>query len=195
METKICKQCGKLKPESNFRHYYGGRSGTYKTCLDCERINTREKYLRRKQEDERISQQEKLELDQIHALYSVQRSIGLQPPRTRNEESAVVELVMSMMQDYSVSEHAAVQAARENKNLVSPGSDNIPDELKLWLNKELTEEPEYYQDTIYEELREKYRPIKEIDKSTMLPVYDDTYRFVLDRILKRFDEYEDKYYA
>lgn len=192
MDTKICKQCGKLKPLSNFRHYYGGRQGTYKTCLDCERINTREKYLRRKLDEDRISAKEKEELDSIHVLYTVQRSAGLQPPRSR-QDSSTMELVQSMLEQYAVAERAAVTAAID-KDMVIPGSEDVPDELKIWLTKELTEEPEYYQDTIYEKLREKYRPIIEIDKSTMLPVYDDTYRFVLDAILKRFDDYEDEYY-
>lgn len=193
MDTKICKQCGKLKPLSNFRHYYGGRQGTYKTCLDCERINTREKYLRRKSEEDRISDKEREELESIHVLYTVQRSAGLQPPRSR-QDSSTLELVHSMLDQYAAAERTAAEAALSS-DMVIPGSDNVPDELKIWLNKKLTKEPEYYQDVVYEKLREKYRPIIEIDKSTMLPVYDDTYRFVLDAILKRFDEYEDKYYA
>lgn len=193
MDTKICKQCGKLKPLSNFRHYYGGRQGTYKTCLDCERINTREKYLRRKSEEDRISDKEREELESIHVLYTVQRSAGLQPPRSRHD-SSTLELVHSMLDQYAAAERTAAEAALSS-DMVIPGSDNVPDELKIWLNKKLTKEPEYYQDIVYEKLREKYRPIIEIDKSTMLPVYDDTYRFVLDAILKRFDDYEDKYYA
>jgi hypothetical protein len=99
-----------------------------------------------------------------------------------------------MLDQYAAAERTAAEAALSN-DMVIPGSDNVPDELKIWLNKKLTKEPEYYQDVVYEKLREKYRPILEIDKSTMLPVYDDTYRFVLDAILKRFDDYEDKYYA
>ena len=49
--------------------------------------------------------------------------------------------------------------------------------------------------TASEELREKYRPMLEINKQTMMPVYDDTYKSILDQILARFDEYEDAYYA
>jgi len=47
---------------------------------------------------------------------------------------------------------------------------------------------------VYEELQKKYRPILRIDEETMLPVYDDTYRDVLQKILERFDKYEDEYY-
>jgi len=37
--TKICKQSGETKPLDQFRRYYGGRKGTYKTCKFCEKIN------------------------------------------------------------------------------------------------------------------------------------------------------------
>ena len=56
------------------------------------------------------------------------------------------------------------------------------------------EEPEYYQDEIYEQLKAKFRPKIKIDPDTMLPVYDDTYKPVLDKVLERFDNYEDTYY-
>ena len=70
----------------------------------------------------------------------------------------------------------------------------VPAELSRWLTEPLTEEPEYYQDEVYEQLKAKYRPKTKIDKDTMLPIYDDTYKPVLDSILERFDDYEDKYY-
>lgn len=192
METKVCKQCGKLKPIENFRHYYGGRTGTYRTCLDCERINTREKYLRRKVSDDRASADEQTELQHIHALYAMQRHAGLQPPRVRNTVSSVSGMVDQLINEYATQEKAAIEQLM-NGDIVLP-SDNVPEELAMWLTTELTEEPEYYQDEVYEKLREKFRPVKEIDTTTLMPVYDDTYRMVLDRILARFDAYEDKYY-
>ena len=71
---------------------------------------------------------------------------------------------------------------------------DIPAELSCWLTEPLTEEPEYYQDEIYEQLKATFRPKTKIDHDTMLPVYDDTYKPVLDKILERFDNYEDSYY-
>ena len=71
---------------------------------------------------------------------------------------------------------------------------DIPAELSHWLTEPLTEEPEYYQDEVYEQLKAKFRPQTKIDPDTMLPVYDDTYKLVLDKILERFDNYEDAYY-
>ena len=70
----------------------------------------------------------------------------------------------------------------------------VPAELSRWLTESLTEEPEYYQDEVYEQLKTKYRPKTKIDQDTMLPVYDDTYKPILDKILERFDNYEDTYY-
>jgi len=198
MQTKVCKQCGKLKPIDSFRHYYGGRTGTYRTCLDCERINTREKYLRRKSESTDLSPQETVELDRIHTLYHVQRQAGLQPPRTRTETNSTMDAVTNMLQEYAAQESKeATDALVNGKRPVLPDAESemIPDELRTWLTAELTREPEYYQDDIYEKLREKFRPIKEIDQQTMLPVYDNTYKWVLDKILTRFDDYEDEYYA
>ena len=57
-----------------------------------------------------------------------------------------------------------------------------------------TEEPDYYLDEVYEQLRSKYRPVLRIDTATMLPVYDETHAEVLERILERFNDYEDNYY-
>ena len=198
MQTKVCKQCGKLKPIGSFRHYYGGRTGTYRTCLDCERINTREKYLRRKSESTDLNPQETVELDRIHTLYHVQRQAGLQPPRARTEDSSTMDAVTQMLQEYAAQESKeATDALVNGKRPVLPDAESeaIPEELRTWLTAELTREPEYYQDDVYETLREKFRPIKEINLETMLPVYDNTYKWVLDKILTRFDEYEDEYYA
>ena len=75
---------------------------------------------------------------------------------------------------------------------------NMPDELKEWLNSEMSVwseagiSPEYLQETVYESLKAKYRPQIGVDKETYLPIYDDTYKTVLNDILKRFDDYEEE---
>ena len=63
MEVKTCRQCGEIKPLSQFRKYYGGRKGTYKMCKVCERVNSREKYLFAKGDS--LRQEEKVELKKI----------------------------------------------------------------------------------------------------------------------------------
>lgn len=181
--TKICKQCGELKPIDQFRKYYGGRKGTYKTCKFCEKINSREKYLRRKENNDTITDAERIELEKIHILWEYQRAIGLEPPRVnKHSKSPSIEELDKLTQEYA-------QRAKDVKV-----SAEAPPELTAWLFRPLTKTPEYYQDVVYEELQKKYRPILRIDEETMLPVYDDTYRDILQKILERFNKYEDEYY-
>lgn len=182
MLTKVCKQCGALKPTAQYRQYYGGRKGYYTTCRLCEKINSREKYLNSK---ETLTPQEQEELQKIHDLWRYQAALGLQPPRASKKEAEVSEHLDSMLSTYSARAEAVKGVTQAS----------APAELLSWLYKELTEPPEYYQEEIYEMLLHKYRPQLFIDTETMLPVYDNEYRDVLQRILARFDEYEDIYYA
>jgi hypothetical protein len=187
MNAKTCKQCGELKPIEQFRKYYGGRKGTYTTCKTCEKINSRAKYLTNK--GDKCSEAELTELAKIHELWEVQRAAGLQPPR----ENAGRTVPLSESLDDMIGKYKQqAEAVQEVVQAVS--APEIPAELSKWLTEPLTEEPEYYQDEIYEQLKTKYRPKTKIDQDTMLPVYDDTYKPILDKILERFDNYEDTYY-
>ena len=187
MDTKICKQCGEIKPVSQFRKYYGGRKGTYKTCKMCEKINSRAKYLMNK--GEACSDADIIELKKIHTLWEAQRAAGLQPPRENAGRALpLVESLDDMISKYT-------QQAEELQEIIQTAkTSEVPAELSKWLTEPLTDEPEYYQDVVYEELKVKYRPKAKIDKNTMLPVYDDTYKTILDEILDRFYAYEDAYY-
>lgn len=185
METKICKQCGELKPIEQFRRYYGGRTGTYRTCKLCEKINARYKYLRGKATASILSGTEQVEHDKIEALYEAQRQAGLQPPRKEAERNKpLVDSLDDMINKYNSTKSADASADK-------PAA---PAELQQWLTIELKEEPDYYLDEVYEELKSKYRPTLSINQDTMQPVYDDTYKDTLDKILERFYEYEDAYY-
>lgn len=170
METKRCKQCGEIRALSQFRPYYSA-SGVYSICKTCEKINSRAKYLRRK--GDKMTVWDKEELAKIEELYEYQRQCGLEPPRrTKVRQEALDELIGKYKQS----------------------ADAIPDELQSWLTAELTEEPEYYLDTVYEELRAKYKPLIFVDNENLVPVYDEKYSAVLDQILERFNKYEDNYY-
>ena len=188
MDVKTCKQCGELRPIDQFRRYYGGRRGNYKTCKVCERINSREKYLTGKGDNR--SADENIELMQIHTLYERQRAVGLQPPAKHERRKPLAVDLDSMIKKY---EGMYPQIANE-----TPPADAVvevaPYELTRWLTEKLTDEPDFYLDTIYEALKEKYRPCTGINKDTMMPTYDNTYKGVLDRILDRFNDYEDSYY-
>ena len=185
--AKTCKQCGELRPIEQFRKYYGSRKGSYKVCLACEKINSRAKYLRRK--GEAMNHAEEAELEKIEKLYEMQRAAGLQPPRDHlGCKTSLAESLDGMIEKYS-QQAASLQGVVPAAQTIS-----IPAELAKWLTEPLTEAPEYYQDEVYEQLKAKYRPQLRIDTDTMMPVYDDTYKGVLDKILDRFDAYEDEYY-
>ena len=169
METKVCRQCGTIKPIEQFRQYYGGRQGTYTICRSCEAINSRAKYLRRK--GEKQSEADKAELAKIEELYYLQRACGLKPPASRVIASRADELDV----------------------LISKYESTTPAELAMWLTKELTEAPDVY-DAIYDELLKRYRPVLYVDQATFKPVYDERHKVTLDKILERFTEYEDNYY-
>lgn len=182
--TKTCKQCGVIKPLEQFRNYYGGRKGTYTICKTCEKINSRVKYLESKKE---LNDNEKLELQSIYQLWETQRTLGYQPPRTTVKgQKPVVDTVLEMIDTYKQRTKMLGEVAEEVLT--------APPELLKWLTVELTEEPEYYMDDVYEELKDTYKPVIMIDENAMIPVYDTTYSGILDKILERFCAYEDKYY-
>lgn len=186
MNTKVCKQCGQLKPIEQFRKYYGGRKGHYNTCKLCEKINARCKYLRNKGDINR-SNAEHEELLKIYTLYEAQRAAGLQPPREQSGRSTqIADSLDNMIASYKPA--VAVIEPFGEEPAVAPA------ELLVWLTCDLTEEPDYYLDEVYEELKSKYRPTLHIDKATLQPVYDDTYKDILDKVLDRFYKYEEEYW-
>ena len=185
MNGKTCKQCGELKPIEQFRKYYGGRKGHYNTCKSCEKINARMKYLRAKGDLSRTDA-EHSELLKIYQLYEAQRAAGLQPPREGgNRNTPLVDSLDDMIAKYK---------PVKPSNTATSTQSFVPAELQTWLKCELTEEPDYYIDEVHDNLKAKYRPQLYIDKETMQPVYDDTYKDVLEQVLNRFYEYEDTYW-
>ena len=189
MDVKTCKQCGELKPITQYRRYYGGRKGTYTMCKQCERINSREKYLTAKGES--MTWQEEAELEKIHKLYEYQRSMGLQPPNKQTSRTSLSDDLDSMLDKYK-GMAAQVGAAAGLLGDMSPHE--VPHDLMKWLTEPLDLDPDYYLDEVYERLRDTYRPCVGIDKASMMPVYDEKYKAILDRILDRFNDYEDSYY-
>ena len=181
MNTKTCKQCGELKPIEQYRKYYGGRKGHYNTCKLCEKINARYKYLSNKPVR---TDADHAEIGKIEQLYAVQKAAGLQPPRRDAERNKpLIDSLDDMIAKYNTKPNVPDDRQLEG-----------PYDLTVWLTCELTEEPDYYLDEIYETLKSKYRPVLHIDADTMQPVYDDTYRNTLDKILERFYKYEASYW-
>lgn len=189
VRTKTCKQCGELKPIEQYRKYYGGRKGHYNTCKTCEKINARYKYLSNKVER---TEDDELEITKIEKLYEVQRAAGLQPPRKDAERNKpLVDSLDDMIAKYQQEEPRIITI---QLGATPPAQNVAPAELQVWLKCELTEEPDYYLDEVYEELKAKYRPAIRVDTYTMQPIYDDKYKAVLDQILDRFYQYEEEYW-
>lgn len=184
---RTCRQCGEAKPLTQYRQYYGGRTGYYRVCKSCERINSRVKYLEKKGQSKSVTEAE--ELNKIYRLYEAQRACGLQPPRRESgRKVSVADDLDRLIEQFT---------AQANVNTALPehlDTDTIPPEIKRWLTAELVEEPDYYLDEVYEDLKREYRPLLRIDKTSMLPVYDDTHKAALDAVLDRFNDYEDSYY-
>lgn len=180
MNAKSCRQCGEIKLLSQFRQYYGGRTGHYTICKSCEKINSRLKYLDSK---ESLTDVERIERDKIIKLYEAQQAAGLRPPRRSGRSTELMADLDEMIKKYQP------VAPSEVPELVTG-----PAELTRWLTCELTEDPDVYINDVYEALCETYSPVLSIDRTTMIPVRDEKFKHILDAILKRFYEYEDKYY-
>ncbi len=185
MDVKTCKQCGELKPITQFRRYYGGRRGTYTMCKACERINSREKYLQSKRPN--LTEMETMELAKIHYLWDEQIKLGLQPPSREGRRTSLNSELDDMLAKYS-------GMAKEVAQSTPATATQAPYELTRWLTEKLEKEPDYYLDEVYENLLATFRPCIGINKSTMMPEYDNTHKEILDRILERFNDYEDSYY-
>ena len=166
--VKTCRQCGEAKPLEQFRKYYNNRKGTYTICLDCERINSRHKYLSRKGAK---TESDIIEIGKIETLYDVQRRAGLKPPNT-----AMIKDAIDL--DSLIVRYSATAA---------------PPALSNWLTADLVDDPDYYLEQVYEQLKKSYRPMLKIGFDG-LPVYDERFKETLDQILTRFYDYEDSYY-
>lgn len=82
--TKICNRCGEIKPLERFRKYYKGQ-GHYSFCKDCERVESRRKYLVRKAQ---LTEDEQTELNKIGILYGYQKQIGLRQKKYSNRPTS-----------------------------------------------------------------------------------------------------------
>lgn len=194
-----CKQCGTIKSDDNYRPYHHNKAKRYNVCLGCEKINSRCKYLVRKEVNNTITDKEATELSTIRELYDVLDAKGLRAPKIgQGRDASMLDDVTALLELHKkdiVQAKATTESLGINLKDDQPLPLSIPEELTRWLTGPLDGyTPETLQDEVYDELCEKYRPKKYIDPVSLLPVYDDTYKPVLDKILDRFDEYETDYY-
>lgn len=194
-EMKRCKQCGLLKEVEQFRLYTYSRSkgtpGRYRYCKQCESINAA--YTRAKKQNEAYEKGDAKEHARvieakIEALYGTLESKGFRTPLSYTAPvDNTISAIDSIMSFYEV----------DAPKLPVAANNEVPDDLQRWLTMDYSEwserglSPEYLQETVYESLKAKYRPQIGIDREKYIPVYDDTYKDVLNKILARFDDYED----
>lgn len=184
-KQKRCRQCGDIKPESQFRQYYGGRKGRYTTCLACERINTRHKYLEKKATDNKLTSSDREELSKIIQLFDLLRQRGLKPPGSREE-------LMPIDLDAELQRHR--DELDRVKRAVATVSDAtaLPADLQDWLTRDLDSYTPDELEEVGDKLIQKFRPQLGVD-ADFKPIYDDQYRDIINQILKRFDDYSDTY--
>jgi len=205
-EVKRCVQCGILKEHEAFRKYTYSRAneteGRYRICKSCEAINVT--YHRAKAFVDANSMLTILEsntllyqkycgiVQKTEQLYNTLEARGLRTPRTVEikPEEPVTDL------DKLIAFYESPTAA--TLPILSDKPTEIPDELNQWLTIDTQEwkdnniSPEYLQETVYESLKAKYRPQIDVDHTTFLPIYDDTFKKTLNDILRRFDDYEEE---
>lgn len=98
MEARVCKNCGVEKPIDCFRPYYGERKGRYTQCKECEAIESRRKYLARK---EALTDAEQMELDNIRKLYYLREARGLKPPQPASRRRVgVMDIIQEDIKRY-----------------------------------------------------------------------------------------------
>lgn len=167
-----CKQCGEIRTETEFRKYYGsGNRGRYKVCKQCESINNRHKYLRRK---ETLSEAEEIEKQEIEHLYDLLRAEGLQPPATK-----AVSTVRDTVKDL-------IQRRQEKADQIAATVEGVsiatPPAILEWFSKDLSAYEEWELQEIFDELEEAYRPEIGVDPNTFKPIFDETHKEVLDKL-------------
>lgn len=190
--TKLCIQCGELKNVSEFRQYYGGRKGTYRMCKACESINYRVKYLLGLKIE--LKPEQKKELEDIYSLWELQRSMGLMPPdwniAVPKQDDLRIQLLEIKTKAASLPQTVIDALGKSSPHIMNPRT-----RLYYWATVYIEQDadPDLYLETVYNNLTTMYRPQIGIDPATRLPVYDETYKPVLEYILDRFYKYEDEY--
>ena len=289
-----CKQCGAVKPLVDFRPYHNSTSRCH-TCLVCESINGKRRYLEKKQNNGTISETEQEELDKIYKLYGILEAKGLKPPRIspgkRGAESTVIDALDYMLAAFESDEDEKVgeittgatleaymdivekaemteeaEEAEEANNddtgaydvaeveeitpvrsvavpkvptkpaskpskpafldntsaiqrpeaapvvptenevyqaasaavsgkAAPPSIEQARAEIVQWLTAELTDEPEYYLDVVYERLRDKWMPVISGTKGFFDEVRaNSALKEDFSKLLRRFEDYEDAYW-
>ncbi len=188
---RSCKQCGELKPvATGFRKYYKGK-GYYRTCLECERINNRRKYLQSIIAPATLQP----ELQAILDLYAAQRRAGLSPPAERVATgSTFIDSVRKQIEQLSTERDMGLQA--KSIDSAAGAALPLPSELQTWLNYKVSDYQSDNRDpddlyAQFDDLEARYRPVLQIDPVTFDKVYDERFAAALRSIYRVLSDYED----
>lgn len=204
-DVKRCKQCGMLKDADEYRQYtYSKKNetpGRLSICRQCEAINSKYKKLKNLlldlQPDDALPSVQ-ADIETIEKLFVVLESQGLHTPLSREIAPPPTQItdtdraINRLMEFYDVTAPTKTAIVLPTESKV-----DIPAELQHWLETPMDDwmqqnmSPEFLQETIYESLKAKYRPQIGMDKERFVPIYDDTFKDVLNNILRRFDDYEE----
>lgn len=142
----------------------------------------------------------------VRSLYTLLESQGHTVPKVGSRNKSLTSEASQSQTEKSIDKLMAFYGAGDATPKASTqGStidpdvpmDEIPEDLRDWLDGDMNVwveknlSPEYLQDMVYESLKAKYRPQIGFDRDKGLPIYDDTYKVILNAILRRFDEYEE----
>lgn len=206
-EMKRCKQCGLLKDVEEFRQYtyskQNGTTGRYRICKSCENINTKYKraveLLKQKPTCSTLSKDYPAWERALEFKYRAEELYKCLDARGLN----VSTMVANTEKDNDLNEIDKLMAFYEQPSIAEPvictNNTGTPKDLQQWLDADpqvwvdADLSPEYLQETIYESLKAKYRPQVGYDAAKCLPIFDDTYKNVLNQILRKFDDYEEAY--
>lgn len=194
--------------------------GRFSLCKECEALNTRYRRLVDQiipsfkesmtycssavptKEAIKLANWED-EVRKIEELYELLESRGLHTPlsklpaRTTEEASSSIRTVDKLLDFYASPTQTTAKATAIKPAIPTETKVDIPAELQKWLDESIDDwiaaglHPEYLQETVYESLKAKYRPQIGIDPERFIPIYDDTYKDVLNAILRKFDDYEE----
>ena len=188
-------------------------------CRQCE-LDTKTYYeLQAKMDKRTCSVREEEVLHTFVSVFKKQESQGLRTPLSRSANSGRIAAprdahIKELEQRYTETRSAEAELYCSNiipnkptkEPVYCPEPDStvennpieyIPEALQPWLtdsfeswyNNTLT--PDYVNEVVYPMLKAEFRPEIGVDKVTALPVYDDTYKEILNTISTRFWEYED----
>lgn len=153
---KKCKQCGAVKPLVDFRPYHNSTSRC-NTCLVCESINGKRRYLEKKQNNGTITETEQEELEKIYRLYSILEDKGLRPPRVspgkRGAESTVIEALDHML--------AAFESGQDDKVGEITTGTTLEAYMDIVEKAEMTEDAKWAEESVKADLDRETQLAKE----------------------------------